>query len=113
MSNQDKTKDELIYELQQLQIENDLLKASFNECNVGQNLANEKLLLFNYAIESAHNAIGISNAHGLHFYQNKAFSDLFGYATADELQANGGVVMLFNNPEIGNEIYSNMLVGKA
>jgi PAS domain S-box-containing protein len=113
MSNQDKTKDELIYEIQQLQIENDLLKASFNECIVGQNLANEKLLLFNYAIESAHNAIGISNANGLHYYQNKAFSDLFGYATSDELQANGGVIMLFNNPEIGKEIYNNMLSGKA
>ena len=46
--------------------------------------AEEKLLLIQKAVENSSDAIGISDPRGKHYYQNKAFTDLLGYA-AEEL----------------------------
>jgi PAS domain S-box-containing protein len=73
----------------------------------------EKLLFINKAIESTSDAIGISDVQSHHFYQNKAFSDLFEYTTAEELEAAGGGITTFKDQEFAKEIFSIMKSGKS
>jgi PAS domain S-box-containing protein len=72
----------------------------------------EKLIHIMKAVESASDAIGISDLLGHHFYQNKALSDLFGYATAEELEAAGGGKAAVKDPEVAKEIFGNIMSGK-
>ena len=72
----------------------------------------EKLLFINKAVESAGDAIGISDAQGRHIYQNKALSDIFGYATAEELQAAGGGAAVVKDPEVAKDMFENIMRGK-
>ncbi len=74
--------------------------------------AEEKLISVMKAVDSASDAIGISDSLGRHFYQNKALSDLFGYATAEELEAAGGGKAVVKDPEIAAEMYGNIMSGK-
>jgi PAS domain S-box-containing protein len=74
--------------------------------------AAEKLIYIMKAVESASDAIGISDSAGRHFYQNKALSDLFGYATAEELEAAGGGKVVVKDPEVAKEMFGNVLSGK-
>jgi PAS domain S-box-containing protein len=64
------------------------------------------------AIESTREAIGISDSRGRHFYQNKALSDLFEYATSEELQAAGGGPAVVKDPKVSKEMYNNIMHGK-
>jgi PAS domain S-box-containing protein len=72
----------------------------------------EKLLLIIKAIDSASDAIGISDAQGRHFYQNMAMTNLFGYATAEEMEANGGGATAVKDPEVAKEMFRNIMSGK-
>ena len=63
-------------------------------------------------MESASNAIAISNGQGHHFYQNKAFSDLFGYLNAEETEASGGGRAAIKDPAIAKEMFGDILSGK-
>ncbi|MFH0999532.1 MAG: PAS domain S-box protein, partial [Bacteroidota bacterium] len=75
-------------------------------------LAEQKLLFINTAVESASDAIGISDAQGHHFYQNKATTDLFEY-TAEEMEAAGGGAVVVKDPEVAKEMFGNIMSGKA
>lgn len=75
--------------------------------------ADEKLLQVMAAVESSSNAIGISDLHSRHFYQNRAYTQLFGYATAAELQAVGGGAATVCDPAVGKELFDTILAGKA
>ncbi len=75
--------------------------------------AEERLLFVNKAIESVNVAIGISDAQGHHFYQNKALSDLFGYATAQELDAAGGGSKVVKDPNVAKEMFSTVHKGRS
>jgi PAS domain S-box-containing protein len=70
----------------------------------------EKLLLIKRAVESASDAIGISDSWGHHFYQNKAFTDLFEYTT-EELYA-GGATNLYASQDITTEVITALLRGE-
>ncbi len=73
----------------------------------------EKLLIINKAVDSTSDAIGISDAQGHHFYQNKALSDLFEYATAEELEAAGGGKAVVKDPDVAKEMFENIMGGKS
>jgi PAS domain S-box-containing protein len=73
----------------------------------------EKLLYISKAVESSSNAIGISDPQGHHFYQNRALSDLFEYATAEELEAAGGGPAIVKDPKIAKEMFDNIMNGKS
>jgi PAS domain S-box-containing protein len=73
----------------------------------------ERTLFITKALESASDAIGISDAQGRHFYQNKALSDLFGYTTAEELEKAGGGAAVVNNPGVAREMFDNIMHGKS
>jgi PAS domain S-box-containing protein len=53
--------------------------------------AEEQLLRRGAALESASDAIVITDQAGMQIYQNKAMTDLFGYETITDLQEAGGV----------------------
>lgn len=72
-----------------------------------------KLIHIMKAVESTSDAIGISDALGHHLYQNKAFSDLYGYATAEELESAGGGAATVKNPEIAREMYDKIMHGES
>ncbi len=76
-------------------------------------LAEKKLLYISKAVESASDAIGISDARGRHFYQNKALSSLFEYETAEELEAAGGGPAVVKDQKIAEEMYGNIKSGKS
>ncbi|MCX6305319.1 MAG: PAS domain S-box protein [Bacteroidetes bacterium] len=112
MTDQPQFNGDLQKELTALWKEYDALKASCeNELAIRREVE-EKLLFINTAIESSSEAIGISDALGRHFYQNKAFSDLFGYASAEELQAAGGGPGGIYDPGVAKEMFSNIMNGK-
>jgi PAS domain S-box-containing protein len=73
----------------------------------------ERLLQVMAAVESSSNAIGISDLQRRHFYQNKAYTELFGYATAAELQAVGGGAATVCDPAVGKELFETILAGKT
>jgi len=72
----------------------------------------KRLLQISKAVESSSNAIGISDAEGHHFYQNRALSELFEYATAEELEAAGGGSAVVRDPAVAKEMYENIMQGK-
>jgi PAS domain S-box-containing protein len=72
-----------------------------------------QLLFINKAIESAKDAIWISDAQGHYFYQNKALSDLFGFATAEEFDAAGGEPAVTKDPEVAREMFEKIMSGKS
>ncbi len=75
-------------------------------------LAEEKLAVIKNAVEAAGDAIGISDAEGRHFYQNRALSELFGYADAEELQAAGGGQAVVKDPAVAKELFANIMGGR-
>jgi PAS domain S-box-containing protein len=75
--------------------------------------AEEQLIAITKAVESASDAIGISDVQWRHFYQNRALSDLFEYATAEELQAAGGPSVVFKDPRVAKELFENIRSGKS
>jgi PAS domain S-box-containing protein len=75
--------------------------------------AEQKLIQTMAAVESASDAIGISDANNQIIYRNKALADLFEYETSEELQAAGGWQVCFKDPMVGKEIYDHIIQGKS
>jgi PAS domain S-box-containing protein len=73
----------------------------------------EKLLFISKALESARDAVGISDAEGHHIYQNKALSDLFEYTTAEELEAAGGGPIVVKDPVVAKEMFEKIMNGQS
>jgi len=113
MNNLNKTKEELVKKLQELQKEYDALRESYERDIIERKKTEEKLLIINKAVESASDAIGISDAQGHHFYQNKALSDLFEYATTDELETAGGGKAVVKDPKVAKAMFGNIMSGKS
>jgi len=67
-----------------------------------------QLLMVKKAVESASDAIGISDTRGRHIFQNRALSELFGFATAEELEAAGGGQARVRDPEVAKEMFENI-----
>lgn len=73
----------------------------------------DQLLLLNEAIESTSDAIVISDVEGHHFYQNRAFSELFGYTSLEEFEAVGGTKAIVKDPAVPKEIFQHIMNGKS
>ena len=74
--------------------------------------AEETLLLIRNAVESASDAIGMSDPQGHHFYQNKSFTNLFEY-TAEELEAAGGGQVAFSSSDTAREVFDAIMNGRS
>ena len=75
--------------------------------------ADERLATIMKAVESTSDAVGISDAQGRHYYQNAALSNLFGYATAEELEAAGGGRAVIKDPQVAKEMFKAITSGKS
>ncbi len=73
--------------------------------------AEKELLRITKAVESSSDAIGLSDPEGHHFYQNRAFTELFEYATAEELESIGGGPGLYAHQDVAHEVFENIKRG--
>jgi PAS domain S-box-containing protein len=73
----------------------------------------QRLQLIMKAVESTSDAIGISDARGHHIFQNHALSALFGYETAEELEAAGGGPVVVKDPAVARELFETIESGKS
>ncbi len=76
-------------------------------------LAENRLTAIMKAVEATSDAVGISDAQGRHFFQNRALSDLFGYESAEELQAAGGGPIVVKDHGVAREMFENIMSGKS
>ncbi len=67
--------------------------------------AENELKLFKESVESSSDAIGMSTAEGIHFYQNKQFDELFGEIGSDPPSST------YVNESIGREIFNTIMAG--
>jgi PAS domain S-box-containing protein len=74
--------------------------------------AEDKLLRISKAVESASDAIGMSDPRGNHFYHNMAFTELFGY-NAKELDAAGGPPVVYADKSVAKEVFDNIMSGRS
>ncbi len=72
----------------------------------------EALLLVRKAVDSTSEAIGMSDPAGVHFYQNQAFTGLFGYTTG-EMCAAGGPVAVYEDARIAREVFDTIMRGRS
>jgi PAS domain S-box-containing protein len=72
----------------------------------------ETLFLIKKAVESSSDAIGIADAQGHHFYQNKACAEFFEY-TLEEIKAAGGGLVLYADKDIAREVFDTIMDGKS
>lgn len=61
---------------------------------------------FRHAVESSTNAIGMSNTEGRHYYQNKAFDDLFGDIGEDPSSS------VFVDKKVGQTVFNTIMKGE-
>ncbi len=73
----------------------------------------DELRRFKYAVDSASDAVGMSDLDGTHFYQNASFSQLFGYNGSEELAAAGGGPALYEDPAVAAEVFHAILAGDS
>lgn len=64
--------------------------------------AEKELTIFQSAVDNSTDAIGFATPEGKHFYQNKAFDDLFGEIGSDPLQN------VYIDKKLGKEIFSTL-----
>ena len=69
-----------------------------------------ELSRINYAVNSASDAIGMMNNDLVHFYQNKAFTELLGY-TVNQLNAAGGANVIIPDKKQFDAMYKSALNG--
>jgi len=76
----------------------------------GRKHTEDELFRILKAVESASDAIGISDPCGNHMYQNHAFTSLFGY-DVEELHSPCGPVILYDDTGVGREVFETIMGG--
>jgi PAS domain S-box-containing protein len=71
-----------------------------------------ELLQVSQAVNSASDAIGMYSKDGIHFYQNEAYTDLFGYKI-EELNSEGGPSVLLADQSLLDEIFQIVMKGNT
>ncbi len=83
-----------------VQISNDITERMRSE---------EELIRIKHAVDTSSDAIGMSTKEGGHFYQNEAFTRLFGY-TVEEVR-NLHPKALYADGDIANEVFKTIMEG--
>jgi PAS domain S-box-containing protein len=89
-----------------------LLYAFVRQTDRQMTTATEELVRVTKAVDSASDAIIIADASGRPIYQNEASSELFGY-TLEELEAAGGLTILYADPSVAIEVPTTIADGKT
>lgn len=69
------------------------------------------LLYFQKAVEDASDAIGLSTSEGKHYYQNKAFTELFGLSVNEVAGEAGPPSTVFVDEKVGRAIFETIKGG--
>jgi PAS domain S-box-containing protein len=72
----------------------------------------QELRLYKQALASSSDAVGISTPAGVHIYHNQAFNDLYGYCSAAEFQAAGGMAAAFVDPAAAAAVMRSLQAGQ-
>lgn len=81
--------------------------------NQKNNVNSEELQKLRHAIEGVPIAIGMSDPEGRHYFQNKAFTELFEYHSAAELESVGGGKALCLNRNLAKEKFDQIMSGNC
>jgi len=73
--------------------------------------AEEKLRYFQKAVESSSDAIGMSTPEGRHYYQNEAFTKLFGLSVKEIDGTSGPPSTVYADEKVGREVFAT--IGKG
>lgn len=73
--------------------------------------AEQVMRLYKQALDSSSDAIGMATPEGKHFYQNNAFSQLYGYETPEAFEAAGGISVVFADPVIALDVLQSLQAG--
>ncbi len=74
--------------------------------------AEEKIRYFQKAVESGSDAIGMSTPEGKHYYQNEAFTRLFGL-TVEEVRGSEGPPTVYADKDVGAEVFRTIMKGDS
>lgn len=69
----------------------------------------DELLKIRAAVQGATDAIGMSDQFGRHFYQNRAFTKLFGYSLGEVRRMNPQKI--YHDPAVAKEVFEMLLRG--
>ena len=72
----------------------------------------ESLVRVYKAVESSRDAIAIGDADGVYIYQNRAFTEMFGY-TVEELGPPAGPEIAYSDPSVAREVFETILRGDS
>jgi two-component system cell cycle sensor histidine kinase/response regulator CckA len=75
--------------------------------------AEETLLYFQMAVSSATDAIGMSTPEGRHYYQNEAFTRLFGLSVSEVDGVSGPPATIYADEREGRKIFETLIEGGA
>ncbi len=78
----------------------------------GRKQTEDELFRILKAVESTGDAIGISDPCGIHIYQNRAFTDLFGYPV-EELHSPLGPIILYADQGVGRRVFETIMGGDS
>ena len=73
----------------------------------------DTLRSFQKAVESSLDAIGMSTRDGRHYYQNEAFTKLFGLPVDQVHGTEGPASTLYADPAVGHEVFSTLMQGDS
>jgi PAS domain S-box-containing protein len=73
--------------------------------------AEEELLYFQMAVGSATDAIGMATPEGSHYYQNEAFTKLFGLSVSEVDGVSGPQATIYTDEKVGRKIYDIIMNG--
>ncbi len=75
--------------------------------------AEERLLHFQRAVDDASDAIGMSTPEGQHYYQNKAFTRLFGLSVDEVHGKVGAASTVYADEDVGREVFAALMRGES
>ncbi|MFH1655996.1 MAG: PAS domain S-box protein [Candidatus Omnitrophota bacterium] len=75
--------------------------------------AGEKLFYFKKAVDSATDAIGMSTPEGRHYYQNVAFTKLFGLSVKETDGVSGPPATVYADEKVGRKVFDTMMRGDS
>ena len=75
--------------------------------------AEKELQLFRKAVDSSSDAIGMSTPEGRHYYQNQAFTELFGLTTEETHGEEGPPSTIYADEKTGREVFETIMRGDS
>ncbi len=76
-------------------------------------LTEQSLEIFKRAVEESSDAIGIADAQGNHYYQNRAFDKLYECNSPEEFNQAGGIAAVFQDPAVPKEVLTAITAGQT